>query len=68
MFESLSTHQKMMETQLAQIAQLVSHLSRPQGHLLGQPKANPKGHMNAIILRSGKQLDKPKAILGEEGE
>ena len=24
--------------------------------------------MNAIILRSGKQLDKPKAILGEEGE
>jgi len=59
-FESLSTHQKMMETQLAQIAQQVNHLSRPQGHLSGQPEANPKGHMNAITLRSGKQLDEPK--------
>jgi len=32
-FESLSTHQKMMETQLAQITQQVSHLSRPPRHL-----------------------------------
>ena len=34
----------------------------------GQPEANPKGHMNVIPLRSGKQLDEPKAIQGKEGE
>jgi len=67
-FESLSTHPKMMETQLAQISQQVSHLSRPQGHLPGQSEANPKGHMNPIIIRGGKQLDEPKTIQGEEGE
>jgi len=58
----------MMGTQLAQIAQQVSHLLRPQGHLSGQPEANPKGHMNAIILMSGKQLAAPKATQGEEGK
>ena len=57
-----------METELAQIAQQVNHLSRPQGHLLGQPEANPKGHMNAITLQSGKQLDEPKVIQAQEGE
>jgi len=57
-----------MKTQLAQITQQMSRLSRPQGHLLGQPEVNPKGHMNAIILRSGKQLGEPKATQGEEGE
>jgi len=56
-FESLSTHQMMMETQLAQIAQKVSHLSRPPRHLPDQLEANPKGHMNTITLRSGKQLE-----------
>jgi len=55
----------MMETQLAQIGQQVSHLSRPQGRLSGQPEANPKGHINVIILRSGKQLDEPKATQGQ---
>jgi len=58
----------MMETQLAQIAEYVSHLFIQQGHLLGQPEENPKGHMSYIALRSGKQIDEPKAILGEEGE
>jgi len=52
----MTTHQKMMENQIAQIAQQLSHLSMPQGHLSGQPKTNPKGHMNAITLRSGKEL------------
>ena len=57
-----------METQLAPIAQQVSHLCRPQGHLSGQQEANPKGHMNAIILRSRRQLEELKATQGEEGE
>jgi len=31
-------------------------------------RGNPKGHMNAIILRSGKQLDESKVTQGEDGE
>jgi len=58
-FKAMTTHQKMMENRIVQIVQQVSHLSRPQGHLLGQPKTNPKGHMNAITLRSGKELESP---------
>jgi len=42
-FEAMITHQKMMENQNALIAQQVSHLSRPQWHLPGQLKTNPKG-------------------------
>jgi len=49
MFESLSIHQKMIEMQLA------------QGYHSGQLEANPNGNMNAIALRSGKQLDELKA-------
>ena len=37
-----------MDNQIAQIAQQVSHLSRPHGHLPSQPETNPKGHINAI--------------------
>jgi len=49
----------MMENQIAQIAQQVSHLSRPQGHLRGQPETNPEGQMNAITLWSGRELESP---------
>ena len=42
-FDSMATHQKMMDNQIAQIAQQVSHLSRPEGHLPGQPETNRKG-------------------------
>ena len=53
-FDATATHQKAMDTQIAQIAQQVSHLSRPQGHLLGQPETNPRGHVNAIsTVRDG---------------
>jgi len=34
-FETMTTYQKMMENQIAQIAQQVSHLSRPQGYVSG---------------------------------
>jgi len=61
-FESLSTNQKMMDMQLAQIAQEVSHLSRPQGQLPSYPEAISKGHMNSITLRSGKQLNELKQV------
>jgi len=39
-----------MDTQIIQIAQRISHLSWPQGHLPGQPKTNPMGHINAISV------------------
>ena len=45
----MATHQKAMDTQIAQIPQQVSHLSRPQGHLPGQPETNLRGHVNAIL-------------------
>jgi len=44
----------------------VSHLSRPQGHLPGQPKTNPKGQMNAITLRSGRELESPPMPMRKE--
>jgi len=65
-FEATTTHQKMMENQIAQIAQQVSHLSRRQGHLPGQPETNPKGQINTITLRSGKELDGPPTPIRED--
>lgn len=65
-FEVMTTHQKMIENQIAQIAQQVSHLSRPQGHLPGQPETNPKDQMNAITLRSGKELDGPPSPMRKD--
>jgi len=50
----MATHKKAMDTQIAQIAQQVSHLSRPQGRLSGQPETKPRGHINAIFtVRNG---------------
>jgi len=56
----------MMENQIAQIAQQMSHLSRPQGHLPSQPETNPKGHINAITLRSGKELGSHQMPMRED--
>jgi len=41
-FNAMATHQMAMDTQITQIVQHVSHLSRPQGHLPGQPETNPR--------------------------
>ena len=40
-FDAMASYQKVMDIQIAQTAQQVSHLSRPQGHLPGQPETNP---------------------------
>jgi len=54
-----------MDTQIVQIAQQVSHLSRPQGHLPGQPETNPRGHVNGIsTVRDGLE-ESPVMILQE---
>ncbi|XP_020250927.1 uncharacterized protein LOC109828314 [Asparagus officinalis] len=58
--DSLATHNKMLETQITQLAQNVSSSSRPSGMLPGQLETNPRSHVNAITLRSGKQYEGSK--------
>ncbi|CAJ2637435.1 unnamed protein product [Trifolium pratense] len=55
----LATHNKMLETQISQVAQQQASTSAPAGTFPGQPQQNPRGQANVIILRSGKQLDEP---------
>ena len=53
-FDAMAIHKKAMDTQIGQIAQQVSRLSRPQGHLPGQAETNPRGHVNAVsTVRDG---------------
>ncbi|XP_020258488.1 uncharacterized protein LOC109834881 [Asparagus officinalis] len=57
--ESLATHNKMLENQVTQLAQQFNSSSRPSGMFPGQPETNPKESINAITLRSGKELETP---------
>ncbi|KAJ9567329.1 hypothetical protein OSB04_003295 [Centaurea solstitialis] len=54
--EAMTTHNKMIETQIAQLAQQIANSVRPQGQLPGQPEPNPRAQMNVITLRDGKIL------------
>ena len=49
----------MIETHISQVAQQQASTTAPAGTFLGQPQPNPKGHANAVILRSGKEVDGP---------
>jgi len=53
----LTTHNKMLETQIAQ--QAISSIT-PPGRLPCKPELNPRKQCNAIVLRSGMQLEGPK--------
>jgi len=53
----LSTHNKMLE---AQIAQQASSSSTPLGRLPSKFEPNPREQCNAMILRGEKQLKGPK--------
>jgi len=53
----LTTHNKMLETQ---IAQQVSSSSTLPGRLPSKPEQNPRKQCNAIVPRSGKELESPK--------
>jgi hypothetical protein len=57
--DSLCTHNKILETQVPQVAQQVTSSSQTSGILPSQPEANPKGQMNDITLRNGRQLEDP---------
>ncbi|KAK2393252.1 hypothetical protein QL285_055218 [Trifolium repens] len=58
-FDAMATHNKMLETQISQVAQQQAATSAPAGTFPGQPQPNPKGHANAVTLRNGKALEDP---------
>ena len=53
----LTTHNKMLE---AQIAQQASSSSTPLSRLPSKHEPNPREQWNAMILRGGKQLERLK--------
>jgi len=53
----LSTHNKMLE---AQIAQQASSSTTLLERLPSKPEPNPTDQCNAMILSEGKQLERPK--------
>ncbi|XP_058784357.1 uncharacterized protein LOC131659141 [Vicia villosa] len=57
--DALAIHNKMLETQISQVAQQQAPTAAPAGTFPGKPQPNPKGHAHAIILRSGREMDKP---------
>ncbi|XP_058725551.1 uncharacterized protein LOC131596831 [Vicia villosa] len=57
--DALATHNKTLETQITQVAQQQAAIAAPAGSFPGQPQPNPKGHVNAVILRSGTNYDGP---------
>ncbi|XP_050896353.1 uncharacterized protein LOC127103109 [Lathyrus oleraceus] len=55
----MATHNKMIETQISQVAQQQAAVAVRTGAFPGQPQPNPKGHANAIKHQSGTKLDEP---------
>jgi len=70
--DSFATHNKILETQISQVAQQVATSSQTPGIFPGQTEANPKAHVNAISLGSGMKLEytvvKARTIKGESDE
>ncbi|XP_021730516.1 uncharacterized protein LOC110697458 [Chenopodium quinoa] len=63
--QQLQAHNKIMEGQLAQIAQQVgSSSSNPSGHFPSSTVVNPKEQAKAITLRSGRGYEGP--VMSEE--
>ena len=60
----LTTRNKMLETQITQQA---NSSTTPHGRLPSKPELNPREQCNAIVLRSGTQLEGPKGV-GDEVE
>ena len=52
-FDTMATHNKMLETQIFQVDQQQAAIAAPTGAFPRQPQPNPKGHVNAVTLRSG---------------
>jgi len=63
--DAMAAHQKTMDTQIAQIAQQVSHLSRLQGKLPSQSEVNTCRHVNAISTMEEGLEESPVMVLQE---
>ena len=61
--DSMATHNKMLKTQISQVAQQQAATAAPAGTFPAQPQPNPKGHVNAVTLRSGTELDNNPAAV-----
>jgi len=57
--DSICTHNKMLETQISQVAQQVATSSQTSRVFPSQTETNPKGQINVITLRNGRQLEDP---------
>ncbi|XP_010523240.1 PREDICTED: uncharacterized protein LOC104801623 [Tarenaya hassleriana] len=64
-FTSIEAHFKNIDNQIAQLA---SAIQRPSGSLSGNSETNPRAHVNAITLRSGKQVDSGDPPMVEQGD
>jgi uncharacterized coiled-coil protein SlyX len=67
--DSISIHQKLLETQISQVAQQATASSPTFEVLLSQTETNPKDHISTITIRDGKQLEDPIVkVKNNEGE
>ncbi|XP_021723968.1 uncharacterized protein LOC110691358 [Chenopodium quinoa] len=57
--QQLQAQSKLMENQISQLAHQVGQSLKTPGTFPGQTEQPQKGHMNAVTLRSGKQLEDP---------
>ncbi|XP_021730997.1 uncharacterized protein LOC110697903 [Chenopodium quinoa] len=57
--QQLQAQNKLKENQISQLAHQVGQSSRTPSTFSGQTEQAQKGHMNAVTLRSGKQLEVP---------
>jgi len=57
--DPIITHNKMLETQISQVAQNQAPQTTPGGQFPRQPQLNPRGQANIIRLRSGTAYEGP---------
>jgi len=67
--DSIATHNKILETQISQVAQQMVASPQTTEVFSCQTETNPKDHINVITLRDGKQLeDSVVKVKNNEGE
>jgi len=67
--DSIATHNKMLETQISQVAQHMAASSQTTRIFPGQTQTNPKGRISVITLRDGKKLeDSVVKVKNSEGQ
>ncbi|XP_010669123.3 uncharacterized protein LOC104886363 [Beta vulgaris subsp. vulgaris] len=54
--QQIQAQNKLLESQISQLAHQVGQLSKAPGHFPGNSEQPSKGHINAVILRNGKEL------------